>query len=238
MRITERQEKILDRVIQEHINLAQPVSSQLLERKFDFGISPASIRIEMQKLTNKGYLDQPHTSAGRIPTDKGYRFFVDNLLKEHFTDVETDPFFEEIEQIEKEIKNSLQFVRILTKRMAELTSNLTMVYLPDEEIILKEGWGRIFKEPEFEDSNYLLHFVAMVEDCEKNIKEFLRDSSDFQIYIGKENPLPKVKDFTLIFSRCSFPKRKGILTILGPKRMAYKKNISLINSLVKSLEKL
>jgi len=235
--ITERQEGILNRIIQEYINLAQPVSSQLIEQKGDFGISPATIRIEMQKLADKGYLYQPHTSAGRAPTDKGYRFFVDNLLKESVLDSEDAKVFEEIDQIEKEIKDSFQFVRVLTKRMAELTSNLTMSYLSEKELILKEGWEEILKEPEFGDLNYLLRFVGMMEDWEKNIGEFFRDSPDFQIYIGKENPLSKAKDFTLIFSRCHFPKEEGGLIILGPKRMAYQKNINLINSLAKFLEK-
>ena len=66
-------------IVKEYIDSAEPVSSQLLEKKYDFDISPATIRIEMQKLTDKGFLLQPHTSAGRIPSDKGYRFYVDNL---------------------------------------------------------------------------------------------------------------------------------------------------------------
>lgn len=237
MQITERQEKILNKVIQEYINSVQPISSQLLERKGSFRISPATLRIEMQKLTDKGYLQQPHTSAGRIPTDKGYRFFVDNLLQDDASDSKIDSFFEEINEIEKEIKNSLQFARILTKRVAELTSNLAISYLPDEDIILKEGWGEVFKEPEFEDPKYLLHFVEMVDNYEKDIEESFKNYPDFNIYIGKENPISKTRDFTLIFLRCHFPNEEGIVTILGPKRMPYQKNINLINSLVKSLEK-
>lgn len=237
MNITERQEKILNKVIQEYINSVQPVSSQLLERKGSFRISPATLRIEMQQLTDEGYLFQPHTSAGRMPTDKGYRFFVDNLLKEEALGFEEDKFFDEIEKIEKEMKNSLQFAQALTKRIAELTSNLAMSYLPEEKIVLKEGWVRILKEPEFEDANCLLKFAETVDDCEKNIEKFFKNSLGFEIYIGKENPLLKVENFTIIFSRCHFPNEEGIVAILGPKRMAYQKNIGLINSIVKSLEK-
>jgi len=80
METTQRQTEILNRLIQEYIDSARPVSSQLLEKKYDFSICPAMIRIEMQKLTDQGFICQPHTSAGRVPTDKGYRFFVDNLL--------------------------------------------------------------------------------------------------------------------------------------------------------------
>ncbi len=97
--ITERQGEILNRIVKEYITLAEPVSSQLLEKKHKFGLSPATIRNEMQKLTDDGYLLQPHTSAGRVPTDKGYRFFVDKLLENNFRDLEKD-FNKQMEVLE------------------------------------------------------------------------------------------------------------------------------------------
>src|SRR4030043_2035671 len=102
MEITKRQKSILDRIIKEYINTAEPVSSQLLEKNYSFDICPATIRIEMQKLTDGGYLLQPHTSAGRVPTDKAYRSFVDNFFEEEFSRFNED-FFDEIEQIEKDL---------------------------------------------------------------------------------------------------------------------------------------
>ena len=81
MNLTLRQADILDSVISEYIRLAEPISSQHLEKRYDFGVSPATIRNELQALSEKGYLAQPHTSAGRMPTDKGYRFFVDGVSK-------------------------------------------------------------------------------------------------------------------------------------------------------------
>ncbi|MBA4320031.1 MAG: heat-inducible transcriptional repressor HrcA, partial [Flavobacterium sp.] len=84
--LTERQTEILNRLIQEYIYSAKPVSSQLLEKKHNFGICPAMLRIEMQKLTEQEFLFQPHTSAGRTPTDKGYRFFVDKLFETGFSE--------------------------------------------------------------------------------------------------------------------------------------------------------
>ena len=74
-----RQQDLLLKIVEEYINTAKPVSSQLLEKKHSFKVCPATIRNEMQALTKKGYIFQPHTSAGRVPTDKGYRFFVDCL---------------------------------------------------------------------------------------------------------------------------------------------------------------
>ena len=82
--LEERQKSILEAVIQEHIRTARPVASRELLEKFQFGISPATVRSDMLKLDDMGYLRQPHTSAGRIPTDKGYRFFLDEDVVDSF----------------------------------------------------------------------------------------------------------------------------------------------------------
>ncbi len=231
MRITERQGKILNTLIEEYIDLAQPVSSQLLEKKYDFGVCPATIRIEMQKLTDKGYLFQPHTSAGRVPTDKGYRFFVDNLLERGFEDFEVKDLFED------EIKNNIKFIQVLTKNLAQISGALALSYFEKEKVFWKEGWEEILKEPEFEEKDFLLRFAEFLENFENDIENF-EINSGIKIYIGKENPFKKAKDFSLISSRCHLPNDDGIISLLGPKRMAYDKNISLINSLTKILERL
>ena len=237
MAITERQNLILDKIIEEYIAAAQPVSSQGLEKKYNFGISPATIRIEMQKLTETGFLYQPHTSAGRAPTDKGYRFFVNRIIKSNFKDFDDKKFFEEFEQIERVIEDSLKFTQLLTKNLASASSSLALSYLFDKDFLWKEGWEEILGEPEFKETEYISNFAKLLKNFEENIKG-LKVSSKIQIYIGRENPFPKARDFSIIISRCYFPeKQEGILAILGPKRMAYQKNISLINSLIKLLEK-
>ena len=78
-KLTDRQKNILEIVIREYIENALPVSSKYIEEEYELGVSPATIRAELFDLIEEGYLYQPHTSAGRIPTDKGYRFFVDLL---------------------------------------------------------------------------------------------------------------------------------------------------------------
>ena len=229
--ITERQGEILNKIVQEYIELAQPVSSQLLEKKYDFGICPATIRIEMQKLTDKGYLSQPHTSAGRVPTDKGYRFFVDCLLKKELEDFEIGDWFE------KEIEDDIKFIQTLTKNLALASRALVLSYLKKEKIFWKEGWEEILKEPEFREKEYIINFTKLLENLEAGIEDF-EINSGIKIYIGKENPFPKAKDFSIITSKCSLPDDEGIIiSLLGPKRMAYERNISLMNSLTKLLEK-
>jgi len=245
METTQRQTEILNRLIQEYIDSARPVSSQLLEKKYDFSICPAMIRIEMQKLTDKGFLFQPHTSAGRVPTDKGYRFFVDNLLKSKI------PEFEDVLEIEdifqKAGKDIFKLAGRLTKFLAEQSSNFTILNLLERDFFWKEGWEEILQEPEFEEKDLISHFTELLESFEENIENLKVNphhqifgvgvNSGIKVYIGKENPFSKNKDFSIIISKCHLPKKEeGILSILGPKRMAYDRNISLINSLVRALE--
>ena len=228
--ITERQEEILNRIIQEYINSAQPISSQLLEKKYDFGIRPAMIRVEMQKLTDKGYLLQPHTSAGRMPTDKSYRFFVNKLLESEIS---------EFEEIFKEAREDiLKWAFNLTKFLAEESSNFAILYPLERDFFLKEGWEEILEEPEFEEKDLVFDFAKLLEDFEEKVKE-LKLNSGIKVFIGRENPFSRAKDFSIISSKCCFPEAgEGIISLLGPKRMDYDRNIGLINSLTKLLEKI
>jgi len=266
MTITERQKAILNSVVGEYINSAQPVSSQLLEKRYDFGICPATIRIEMQKLTDAGFIYQPHTSAGRVPTDKGYRFFVDKSLtraeaeamktsfsslpsprkrgsvggdeaaasstKEEFSEFEDDFGIKGL--FDKEFENTIKFIQSLTKNLALASSALVSSYLSQEKILWKEGWEGVFGEPEFKEKEQILNFTKFFKDFEESI-ENLKINSEIKIYIGKENPFSRNRDFSIIISKCRLPEEEGILAILGPKRMAYNKNIGLIKSLAEAL---
>ncbi len=230
MSITERQKEILDSVIGEYIKLAQPVSSQLIEKKYDFGICPATIRIEMQKLTDKGFLFQPNTLAGRVPTDKGLRLFVENLLEKELKSFEIGDWFK------NKIEDDIKFIQGLTKNLAHISGALALGYLEKENVFWKEGWEEVLREPEFGEKDFALNFAEFLENFENNIGNF-EINSGIKIYIGKENPFKKAKDFTVITSKCHLPAGDGaILSLLGPKRMAYDTNIGLINSLTKILD--
>ncbi len=208
----------MNSVVQEYIDRAQPVASQTLEKKRRFGLSAATIRNEMQKLTEEGFLFQPHTSAGRVPTDKGYRFFVDKLLEKELEAWAVN--------WEKEIESSLNFVREATRFLSEESSNLAVGYLSADRIFWKEGWRRIFCEPEFSRRGYAASFAKMLDDFEKNIEK-IDLSSQISVYIGRENPVSSVKDFSLITLGFS----EGLFAFLGPKRMSYDKNIELFHKL-------
>lgn len=81
MKLKDRKKNILEVIIRDYINTAEPVGSRTLSKRYDLGISPATIRNEMADLEDLGYLTQPHTSSGRIPTQKAYRFYVDEIME-------------------------------------------------------------------------------------------------------------------------------------------------------------
>jgi len=228
MELTKRQSQILNKIVGEYIDSAEPVSSKVLQKKYDFGVSPATIRIEMQRLTDDGFISQPHTSAGRVPTDKGYRFFVNDLLEKKSK--------EKVDLKLPEKEDSVKFIQSLTKNLAEISSNLVMSYLFHEKILWKEGWEEILQEPEFQETDIISDFAKSIENFEEEIDD-MKINPGIKIFIGKENPFPKAEDFSTIIARCHFPdKEDGFLAIMGPKRMAYDKNINLINYLIKLLD--
>ena len=117
--LDERKKKVLQAIVDEYINTAEPVSSGALVKKYDLNCSSATIRNEMAELENRGYLDKPHTSAGRVPSAKGYRFYVDELLKED------DISLEEIKYIQSKLETKVNAIEDLTKIATSTLSEIT-----------------------------------------------------------------------------------------------------------------
>ena len=226
MELTPRQINILESIIKEYIDKASPIGSKFLAKRYDFGIKPAALRIEMQKLTDQGYLDQPHISAGRIPTSKGYRFFVGNLEANNSIENCFSDCFEGIE-------DNFRLIREITKRLAEATSSLALAYILDEDLFWRDGWKDVSDNPEFKISSFWKEFINEAEFLEEDFKSLKED--ELKVYIGPGKL--HSDNFSLIVSKSQFlNEEQGYLAILGPKRMAYDKNISLINSLIRILD--
>ena len=117
--LNERKKKILQAIIDEYINTAEPVSSGTIVEKYNLGCSSATVRNEMVELENNGYLDKPHTSAGRVPSAKGYRFYVDELLKED------DISLDEIKYIQSKLETKVNAIEDLTKIATSTLSEVT-----------------------------------------------------------------------------------------------------------------
>jgi len=233
MERTKRQKDILEKLIEEYVKTAEPVSSGALARKHNFGVKPAMLRIEMEKLEKAGYLSQPFVSAGRIPTDKAYRFFVNNLLMRKEQEIGRKKSTERIKQFTGAKEDRPKATQELTRIISKLTSSLVLSYLPGENLFFKEGWSQIIKEPEFEDSHVFECFAKMVDSWEKDIIPEMDFSGEVKIFIGKENPSQKSQDFSTIAGNLSLSdKERGVMAIFGPKRMAYDRNIDIINSII------
>ncbi len=238
MDITKRQRRILEIVIREYIELGEPISSHHIQKNFSLGVSPATIRNDLKKLTDLDYLSQPHTSAGRVPSDKGYRYFVNKILEkeEHF---KNRNLVREVRKIEKRIKDEITFLRELTGFLATISSSLTYSYLSEHDFYWKDGFEETLHSPEFEDIKKIHSFLNLVKEFENRWYDKLSNELEDQkikIYIGSEGPFHS-EDFSILVSKCSFAgNKKALLAILGPKRMPYDKNIAIFNSLIRLLE--
>ncbi len=237
MEITNRQKLILEIVIKDYIDLVEPISSNHIEKRYNLLVSPATIRNDLKDLTEKGYLIQPHTSAGRIPSDKAYRYFVNKLLEKKKPT--TKNWENKLKKIELKSRDEVSFLRELTAFLAGISSVLTYSYLEKENMFWREGFEETLHYPEFENIEKVHSFFYLLKEFEKRFeKRFYQNlqSNEIKIYIGKEGHF-KNEDFSILISKHSFSGRDTYVAFLGPKRMSYDKNIRLINSLINLLEK-
>ncbi len=174
-----RQQKILEAVIKGYVNTAQPVSSGILNKKYGLKTSPATIRAEMKRLEEEGYLYQPYTSAGRIPTDKGYRFFINSLMRNK------ELSLREQEALQQNFLKNREISRLMPKiagLLADMSSNLAISGLLDfdEPEFHKAGAGRLLREPEFGDGNQI---AEILDYLDRNIEELFDIAQDETIGI-------------------------------------------------------
>jgi len=235
--LTQRQNEILKVLIGEYIKTAEPISSDFLAKKYDFGLCSSAIRIEMQNLIKAGFLEQPHTSAGRIPTDQAYRFFVDSIIRSYEAGRKKKIENELEDLLSQKSKNQFELASHLAKFLADTSNNLTVVHFIDDNISWKEGWDEISKEPEFSDQGFIFDFFNFLNDFEQKIKKL--EIQEINIYIGHEIPISRAENLSLICSACPISKNQtAFISIIGPRRMDYDKNINLLYSLNKALREL
>lgn len=245
MNLTNRQEGILFAIIEEYAELAAPVGSVTLAKLFD--VSSATIRSEMVHLEMMGYIAQPHTSAGRVPTDAGYRYYV-NAISERPEAIEDIAKLGTGLNHEKspDRSNRVLEVRINSQTRAdfairgavdslvELTGNLGLATIGDQLYI--SGISRLFTQPEFLDTQRVQDVAKLLD----NLEPWLREASPGQplnIFIGQENPIGKTSQVSLIISRFRSPySDKSYIGVLGPTRQNYIRVMSLVRSAGNILE--
>ncbi len=127
----ERKKKILQAVIDEYVNTAEPVSSSALVEKYHLDYSSATVRNELAELEKSGYLDKTHTSSGRIPSEKGYRFYVDELIKEDDISLEEMKYIQS--KLDAKVNEIEDLAKIATTTLSEITHYTTVAIGPKPE---------------------------------------------------------------------------------------------------------
>ncbi len=232
--LTKRQEQILTAVIKEYTESASPVASNTLVKKYEFCLSPATIRTEMTRLEKIGFLYQPYTSAGRIPTDKGYRYFIDKLMEAYTLSCKDQNLIQR-ELLELKTKYN-RLVKNTARILASLSDNLGLSSVLDLELFHGAGINKLIAEPEFTDSKDFAQMTETLDWFDENIERLFESLTTQapQIYIGQENPLiknlpTKKPNYSMVIAGFQFPSgEKGLVAIIGPKRMKYARNVSLV----------
>ncbi|MBU0661098.1 hypothetical protein KKG22_02865 [Patescibacteria group bacterium] len=226
--LTDRQLQIFQFVIEQYIKTAEPIGSKFLAESGVFDIREATIRNELRALEEAGYLTHPHTSAGRIPTESGYRFFVEELLvlKEIGNKAQ-----EEFDIIAKSEYDKQQKQKFFAKYLAEVSGTAIIVVF-DRNSMYYTGFSSLFSEPEFREYEKALSVSAIFDKCESCLETLKKEKEKGKYYlIGKENPLSEHCSTLL----GSFGEN-GLFLLTGPMRMDYGRNISYLNKILGLIE--
>lgn len=229
--MTERQKHILAAIIEQYAEVASPVGSSLLAKLF--GVSSATIRAEMAELERLGYIGQPHTSAGRIPTDKGYRFYVNSLAGQaeleapRRTTRALNARVQGSNLPERTIKNAVD-------TLVDLTHNLGLATIGNQ--LYMSGLGNLFGQPEFNSAGQAQQVARLLDNLEPWLNEAALNQP-LNVYIGQENPIGRSAGCSLIISRFRSPySDKSYIGILGPTRQSYRSVMNLVRKTGETLE--
>lgn len=220
-----RKEKILNLVIENYIANAEPVGSKFLVSAEDLDLSEATVRNELRALEEEGYLTHPHTSAGRIPTEKGYKHYIQNLnlAKSQISKNDSKVL---ADSLDKTGDHEVAF-KHLAKTMVEL-SNETVVIAFSPENIYYTGLSNLFNKPEFTQLSLVADVSEVFDNFEDSLEGFFEKvDNNPQYFIGDEHPFGEM--LSVVSMRFG---KDGLVAILGPKRMDYKYNFGLMKKLL------
>ncbi|HSX46200.1 MAG TPA: transcriptional regulator [Candidatus Saccharimonadia bacterium] len=230
--MTERQQRILNAIVEQYAEVASPVGSTLLAKLFN--VSSATIRAEMAELERLGFISQPHTSAGRVPTDKGYRFYVNNLTDNPPAQLDEGRAERALAQRVQNAGAPERMIRNAVDTLVELTHNLGLATIGPQ--LYMSGLSNLFGQPEFINS----HQVQQVAQLLDNLEPWLREAAPnepLSVYIGSENPIGSTAGVSLIISRFRSPfSDRSYIGTLGPTRQSYRDVMTLVRRAGQELE--
>ncbi len=229
--ISDRKKLILETIIKEYLKTAAPVSSGVLVEKYKLDISTATVRNEMMELEDEGYIYQPHTSAGRVPTEMAYELFLSDLedIKKKRELKRT-----ESEILEKLFRHDETAFRQTAKAIAEMSGGAVFWAFHKNDLYYT-GLSNLFAQPEFSQLNMVCDVSEIIDRLEDIIDEIFEELEDGQkILIGSKNPFGNFLSTVLVKYKNN--NASGIFGILGPIRMDYARNLALTEFIKKKFD--
>ena len=224
--MTERQINILAAIIEQYAEVAVPVGSVTLAKLF--GVSSATIRSEMALLEAHGLIAQPHTSAGRVPTDRGYRIYVNRLneLRDEAPKLIDRSAMAIDARVATHGGRADRAIRSAVDSLVDLTHNLGLATIGDQ--LYMSGMGNLFSQPEFSSSVHVQQVARLLDNLEPWLRE-AAPNEPLNVFIGAENPIGKSSEASLIISRFRSPlSDNSYIGVLGPTRQDYAKVMRLV----------
>lgn len=220
--LTERQDHILAAVVRDFVKTAEPVGSHTLSAKYGFDVSPATIRIELGVLEAQGFIEQPHTSAGRVPTEAGYRRFVGHMQGMAAGKVVPKT---KLRGLSPEPEDA---IKQCAKHLAEQSMLAVLVGFRPRHLYYT-GLSHLFAQPEFQEYARVARFTEIIDRLDEVMEQvFPKVDGSVRIWLGKENPFGNL--CATVITRYRTKKADGVIGILGPLRMDYERNHALLTS--------
>lgn len=222
----ERTLKILEAVVKDFISDGKPISSAGLYRRHKFGIKPAMLRLELEKLVEKGFLKQPYHSAGRLPSDRGYEFFARRILENETAECLCD----------KELRNLFDegdWPDLLKELSSRLGAFAAVAFRDREEMIYKSGLENLVENLEEGTLSDIKNIVRDFADLEERLSHanFLNKERGTEVFIGRRSPITKSENLAVIAESFLGNKQDATLFIVGPKKMNYQKALGFVRGL-------
>ncbi|NCF75133.1 MAG: hypothetical protein GWO87_01420 [Xanthomonadaceae bacterium] len=222
-----RKLQLLNYTVRNYIKTAQPVGSNLLLKKSGLNLSSATIRNDLMDLENSGYIYQPYTSAGRVPTEQGYKFWINSFLKEKELRKNKKQFLKDIKRRFK--KDKEKSVKEIAKAIASMSKAAVIVGFSRDSIYYT-GISYLFSQPEFKNYKLIRAISEVVDDLEKSVPDLFDkiEKNKIMTLVGSDNPFSDKCSALVV----SFDKN-GLFSLLGPLRMNYEENRAIISFLKK-----
>jgi transcriptional regulator of heat shock response len=228
--MTDRTAQILEAAIQEFINTGDPVSSGLLYDRYEFGIKPAMIRLELDELEDCGYLEQPHHSAGRVPTNSGYEFFAKRMLG-----IANVPSERSIGDAKQNDLHLLLKEQAWPDLLNELSAQLGLLSVAADlvrESVYKAGLQHLIDHLDWQDQSGIRSVIHDFEEVDERAPRAAEKMGiGPQIFIGKKSPLTTSDNLSVVGGNYQIGDATISIFAIGPKRMDYKKVIRIFKNL-------